>query len=118
MGAYRNFRDLGDVLTKTACLRIPPDVKVTVCGGAAPRGAPVRGWKLFALRCPRPQRLSCGAVARFGPSGILCLRAQIVISPWSHPGPRTRPARFLAAGYAVVGEAAGWVAGQRGPSAG
>jgi hypothetical protein len=38
---------------------------VTLCGGAAPRGAPVRKWKLFAPQCPRLRRLSCGAVAHY-----------------------------------------------------
>jgi len=36
---------------------------VTVCGGAAPRGAPVRLWTLLAMQCPRLQRLSSGAAA-------------------------------------------------------
>jgi len=36
---------------------------VTVCGGAAPRGAPVRLWTLLAMQCPRLQRLSGGAAA-------------------------------------------------------
>ena len=31
---------------------------VTVCGGAAPRGAPVRLWNLLAPQCPRLRRLS------------------------------------------------------------
>src|SRR5258708_35195827 len=40
----------------------PQPCIVTVCGGAAPRGAPVR-LDLLATQCPRLRRLSGGAVA-------------------------------------------------------
>jgi hypothetical protein len=44
---------------------------VTVCGGAAPRGAPVRLWILLATQCPRLRRLSGGAAAPFLPLAIV-----------------------------------------------
>src|ERR1700733_15243363 len=41
----------------------PQPCMVTVCGGAAPRGAPVRLWILLVPQCPRLRRLSGGAAA-------------------------------------------------------
>src|SRR5580704_6543848 len=41
----------------------PQPCMVTVCGGAAPRGAPVRLWILLATQRPRLRRLSGGAAA-------------------------------------------------------